>query len=713
MTLLEHLEALPDQPELWPVVLQQMRFLEPTAFQAVWLVLMLQITLQASKRAKLTAHLQLREELWRLAENKLGPVYPSPDNPPMIPMSLVIWVLGAYLETWGHLDYWEGWLRSYFLPDQVLKQLSMMLPFLPGWQDSTRQQMLILAMRFLEPHPEPHPEPEQHLELLGDLAESARQIGQNTQAELLLDEMPVLLKQTGEDRPYLAFSLAMQWISHGQARQARFALKIWRQSFNKMSGPDQLWEVERVLSDLSTRFWMLKEPLSLEAFSLLQGWIQDLSNWVSKRSPVYKRRKLLLDLIEIGQHLQLPDSADWLAALGLDNLPPVLQAVALGYARSLHAETGLSEAYEFSEGLPRWLRRLSNEAARPLQLANWHLPEELARYNLHQLLELKTATLLLKNSLKKPHRGHRQRLLKWGFSLLTDLLPSSLNQLQSDIQQHLQEAQSSLTAANREEAEQLDSALICAQNFAHHLALRHQLLEYAGDAFSDWAEAVLALASAEINREQLQSLQQLVQSLPSNSVRWQFNLSLAQGLMTHQAWTDVKPLWDKLFQDWNSLDEEYDQLRGLTALGLSLAKTPLPDSQSWFERLYRLAESLDPVWRNSALAAVGHCQIRCDLNAGLAGIARIQAPAEKLKAVLQVSSVLADMRSQNQALKSVKIKPPPALLKTLKATTQAQTDPASAWQGHVALSQLYWLEQKPQLALNTLRTGLKPLLDSF
>lgn len=703
MTLLEHLDALEHQPDLWPVVLEQMRFLEPGPFQATWFVLVMQLTLQARTRPKARREplRQQLEALWRLADSRLGPVMPSDtEPPPPLPLMLIVWLLGDYYQTWSELDYWEGWLRSYYPPEQVLSQLAMLLPFLPGWRPATRQRLLKLAMRFLEPAPEP----EAHLEALGELTAAARELGQVTQAELLLDEMPLLLDQTGEEQPFLAFSLAMQWLAHGQARQARFALKIWRRSFTAMSAADQFWEARKVLNDLSLSFWLTDKALSLEAFSLLHGWLQDIASWVLARAPVSERRGLLLRLIQLGQRWELPETSEWIAALGLDGLEPVPEAIALAYARTLEPGTGLSEAYDLTLGLPPWLRRLSAEAARPLQLAHWSLPEALERQGNRQMLLLRVAGLLLQHSTGRRHAGRRRRILAWGFELIADLQPDSLSALSDELRSSLKQARPLLSSTSASEALQLADALNSAQAYAGQLARLRTLLERAGSELTSWAKAVLALPPDELGLEHIKTLQNLTDSLPPGWERWDLLLTLAQGQLSHLPWDQVRPLWEQLLNDWPSLDrlDSFDQLRGLASLSLSLAEASVPDKNAWFTRLYGLAESLATQWRPSALAAVGHCQIRSGaLKEGLLGLRRIDEPAEQLNALLQVGSVLREIK--DPALH-------PELLDELYFAALSQERSDQAWQGYVAIALARWTVQERPQALKLLREGLGLML---
>lgn len=648
------------------------------------------------------------EKLWQLAQSKLKSLPDQPEH--TLPASVMLWLLGFYQQVWGNLKGWEHWLRKFYAPAQVLESASL-IPLTPGWKPNTRRALLSFVIGFLEPAPEP----ETHLEILGELVEVASKLKCQTQAELLLAEMPLLLGQIEAEHTRnaaheilapLAFKLGMQWLRHGLAREARFAVKSWQSSFKALTPDDQLWEIKSMLSGLSW-YWFDAHPrqLPLDAFSLLQSWLKQIRLWLQHDCPASEREALLLELLRIARKWQLPEMQELEMALGIASMSPVCKAAVIKYADRLWGPEALDTARTYASALPSWLAGKQSaqafDQAYSLEISDQLNPELQAIS-----LELQTAALLLQQEpLKVPKRGQkkRQRLLNWGSSLIEPLSQQILNQSRQLIQAGLATAQEQLASSQTNSQVEAAEALTAELNALQSLALQRQhaieLLEYAPRPLENWIQAVLSLPSEELNPEQIEQLADLV--LAAESVNpcqsWDLNLALAEGLLRHRPWSEVRPYWLKLFEHWQQL-EEIEQLRKIAALGLRLASLELPERAGWFKRLKELAFKVDVQWQGSALAAVGHCQIRAaELQAGLETLEQITNPEERLQALLQISSVLKE-------IKDSRFYPEVMMAILLCAKAQKQSQPA--WSGHLAVALAYWVRGEQAESLEIFRQGL-------
>lgn len=626
-------------PRRWPLELRRLRFLPQGAFQGVWLWLIWQQNL--ARRGP--ARRKRIDSLWQLAEQKLGPLpEPHAEAEAAVPCELALCLAGDYYQAHGRLDYWEGWLRSYYVPTAVLGHLCRLIPQAPGWKPATRRALLQLAIRFLEPMPSPVT----HLACLGELAGAAAALKCRTQAELLLDEMALLLSRLpGEELPARSLELGLEWLAHGQARQARFALRLWQQALRELAPDTQLSECERVLNLVPGA---LAGSLSLEAFSLLHGWLQRVGAQLLQAGPQPEARQALLRLYRLGLRLDLPESARWQAALGLAPDAPLRAAAFAAYALACEPWcAGLDEALALARqavaALPAWLGRLGRSGTQPLYTAALSLPHGLAPAIQVLSLHLQTATLLLKQARGSSLRGRRERLIAWGKLLWAELLQA----LRAD----------------------------------------PELCDRLAEALLDWIKA-LAAAAADLS-----GLDAEIAGLPAGWGRWRLLLALAQACEPETA------PWQRLLADWHGLDA-FDQLQAIPALSLALAAAG-PGARVWFEPLYELAAGVELPWRHGAVAAVAQGCLRAgELERALTLYGRIGEPSEQLRALLEALGLVSGPQAAAD----------PILVSALLASVGRQTLPVLAWQAHLAAAMALRRRGEPEAALAAWAEGLIHLL---
>jgi hypothetical protein len=294
----------------WPQVFEQIRFLESVAFERVVLLLFWELTLKArSQRASRRSRKYL-DRLWPLLLSKLKrEALREPLQFSSLACSQMLWLMGNYYQVWGGFDDWQDWLSVRFSASEWLLQLSLMLASQPGWRPATRRALLIFVMGLLESVPEA----EVQLEILGALTHVARQLKLQTQAELLLEEMAVLLMaRPPVEQPHLAFQLGLQWWRYGFARQARFALRCWQEHWPQLSQAQQAIEIELILSAFE-QLQNTRRRLRFEQLSFLHSWLEQLVAWLLEQKKAHE--SLFLRLQSLAVALKWPESKRWKALL--------------------------------------------------------------------------------------------------------------------------------------------------------------------------------------------------------------------------------------------------------------------------------------------------------------------------------------------------------------------------------------------------------------
>lgn len=702
-SLRENLQNLNRQT--WPLlqaqILEQMRFLAPEPFHMLALALLWDLSETARSRRPSRRSRQGLDALWHLVLAKAQSAPPATDRFP--PLILSLWLMAQYFQVWGQFDGWRMWLCAVYSPARVLDELPILIPVLPGLKPATRQALLAFAIELLGAETRP----EKQLVQLGDLTETAQALKLQTQSELLLEEMALLLPtQMESERPHLAFELGMQWLRHGWGRQARFALQTWQTGFAQLEPDDQRWEAERCLSHFEI-YWASLSLLPLEQTSLLHRWLLRLAEWVLRQE---NETRLLLRVLSLALAWGLPEAETWWQTHVMGQLhadeqqqDPLYRALLLGYARALES---LAQAETLLAALP--LGPLSCESAeiQHLHRATWQVDQALEQSAQIRLLHVQTLHHLLNHLHKqgKSRKKLRRQVFVAGAALLENLRAPALKRLRKELTQALRSSSPLLKQPNAWSHRALKQNLNSAQALSELWASSQDMLYHGGDILLDWIRAFLAFApnqgpQSERERSEwalhlemcLEMCLDLAAALPAGWVRWQSHLCLAQGLLAHWPWEKVAPYWLSCF-DWSEL-EGYEPLQAFAALALALSRSDLPDKPLWFAKMADAVAEIAPEWQADTWIALGHCQIRAgELAAGLQTLAAIPNPEAALQGLLQVGSVLTEIKQNSQY---------PELIAAILSCAEQQTTPELKWQSYVAVAAILALQGKSQQGLQT------------
>lgn len=664
-----------------------MRFLVPEVFHAQAFSLIWQMTETARLKRPSRRSRQALDSLWPLILGKSQVSQPEPKRP--IPLILNLWLLAQYFQVWGCFDGWRAWLSSRYTSAQVLQELPLLIPILPGLKPTTRQALLVFAMEWLG-HEEA---PEAHLEHLGLLTEAAQTLHLQTQSELLLEEMALLLPQQLEsERPRLAFELGMQWLRHGWGRQARFALQAWQSGFARLEWDDQQWEVQHCLSHFEL-YWADLSPLPLEQTSLLHSWLLRLAEWVLRQE---EETSLFVRALRLALAWGLPEGELWWQTQIADalNEPEHLQAsfygpfyrpLLLGYARALDS---ITQAQRLLSILPLEPLRVEPAVLQGLYRASWYA-EDLDDDAQIRLLHLQTLNHLFKHSKGKRRHKLRRQIFAAGAVLLDDLRAPALKQIRSELLAVLRLSPKLVKSPSDWAHQSLKQQLLSAQQLGDRWALAQDLLYQGGGYLRDWISGILAYPPADLagsppKQTELRFCLAIYASLPAGWERWQMGLGLAKGLLAHWPWEQVRPYWGACF-DWSEL-EGYEPLQAFSGLALALSHSTLPDKAGWFEKLAGCIAEIDPDWQSDTWIAVGHCQIRAGLLAeGLQTLAQIPDPEMALQGLLQVGSVLTEIKQNDRY---------PDLIRAILACVDRQRTSELKWNGYLAAASALALRGK-------------------
>lgn len=707
-SLRENLQNLNRQT--WPLLqaqlLEQMRFLAPETFHMLALGLFWDLTEAARSRRSARRSREGLDALWYLVLAKAQSTPPPADRLP--PLILSLWLMAQYFQVWGQFDGWRMWLCAVYSPARVLDELPILIPVLPGLKPATRQALLAFAIELLGAETRP----EKQLAQLGDLSETAQTLKLQTQSELLLEEMALLLPlQLETERPHLAFELGMQWLRHGWGRQARFALQTWQTGFAQLEPDDQRWEAERCLSHFEI-YWADLSALPLEQTSLLHRWLLRLAEWVLRQE---NETRLLLRVLSLALAWGLPEAEIWWQTHVMGQLhedeqhqDPLYRALLLGYARGLDS---LTQAETLLAALP--LGPLSCESAEILHLhrATWQIDQALENSAQIRLLHVQTLHHLLNhlhNHRHKQGKGRkklRRQIFTAGAALLESLRGPALKRLRKELVQVLRSSPPLLKKPSAWSHRALKQNLNSAQDLSEQWANAQDMLYHGGGILRDWITAFLATPpnkGAQSDRERrewavgLDLCLDIAAALPPGWERWQSHLSLAQGLLAHWPWEKVAPYWLACF-DWSEL-EGYEPLQAFAALALALSSSDLPDKPLWFAKMADAVAEIAPEWQADTWIALGHCQIRAgELAAGLQTLAAIPNPEAALQGLLQVGSVLTEIK-QNRHY--------PELIAAILSCAEQQSIPELKWQSYVAVAAILALQGKSQQGLQTFKQAV-------
>ncbi|PIQ28551.1 hypothetical protein COW36_12740 [bacterium (Candidatus Blackallbacteria) CG17_big_fil_post_rev_8_21_14_2_50_48_46] len=677
----------------WQELLEQLRFLPPKEFLLLWYWLLACLTEEAStsppsRRSRRL--LQKRQELWHLFANKSLSEFEELQE--LLPLEGVLLLLGRDLQVWKDPTVWQPALPRLYPCSLLILQLAPMIRMVPDWSRSLKQLLLRLAIQWLESVAGA----EIQLELLGELTQIAQGLGLQTQAELLLEEMAVLLSQSPlQNQAGLAFDLGLVWLRSGYARPARFALKRWKETFPHLSQEAQRVELERMLFQLNyLELETVQGPL--DRFSLLQAWVRELGS--KYQGLTEESENGLLRLTKLVAGWQWPVEQNWLVDLKLEDLSPVQRAVYLGYREALGDQDA---ARALLAELPVWLARWGEASAAPLFREYWFCSHELRGEAKALLLHLQTATHLLKHSSGKRYQARRRQILAWGFSLIQPLTVSELKRQQKSLLKALSQGRKWILQDSPVAAQALMATLENALQEAQDWALAQEMRTESPWELRDWVAAVLALPAQELSSEHVKLLVAFLQARLPGWGHWILCLEMAQGLLPHLPWHEVKPYWQALFTDWDTL-EAYQPLQALSALGLALAQHPPPEQEAWFAELKQRVEMIAPEWRADALGAVGHTQIWAgQLAAGFATLREITPVQAQLASFLRLGTVL---RESNQWARY------PEVMVEILACARRQTDPLSQWQGFLGVALVAWARADYSAGLKAMRDGIEQFL---
>ncbi|MGE3728226.1 MAG: hypothetical protein AB7I41_21910 [Candidatus Sericytochromatia bacterium] len=675
--------------QTWPLLIEQMHFLGPEVFHALAFNLIWQLTETARSKRPARRSRSGLDLLWPLVLAKTQK--PAADRFP--PVILSLWLMAQYFQVWGRFDGWQQWLCTVYTPAQILDELPYVIPVFPNLKPATRQALLAFAIELLGVEPQP----EKHLAQLGLLTEAAQTLQLHTQSELLLEEMALLLPtQLEAERPRLAFELGMQWLRHGWGRQARFALQSWQAGFATLEPEDQRWELERCLSHFEI-YWADLSGLPLEQTSLLHSWLLRLAEWVLRQEA---DNLGLLRVLNLALAWGLPEAEIWwqtrvlgLLKAGEKGQDPFYRALLLGYARALDS---LSEAQTLLESLPLWPLQCDLAVIQRLHRATWYPSEALESTAQIRLLHLQTLNHLLKHSKGKQKRKLRRQIFEAGAALLDSLRAPYLNRIRQELMELLRLSPKLLKNPHAWAHQELRQHLLSAQHLGGFWARAQDILYHGGESLRDWIDGILAYPPAELAQTELALCLEIYASLPAGWPRWQITLGLAEGLLAHWPWEKVLPYWQACF-DWSELDG-YEPLQAFSSLALALSRAPLPDKPLWFEKLAGGIAVIDPQWQADTWIALGHCQIRAGLLAtGLQTLASIRDPEAALQGLLQVGSVLTEIKQNNQY---------PALIDAILACLERQAVPELKWYGYLTAASALALRGKSAQGQATFHAGV-------
>lgn len=711
-SLSENLQNLNRQT--WPLlqaqILEQMRFLPPESFHMLALALLWDLSEAARSRRPSRRSRKGLDALWNLVLAKAQSAPPATERFP--PLILSLWLMAQYFQVWGQFDGWRMWLCAVYSPARVLDELPILIRVLPGLKPATRQALLAFAIELLGAETRP----EKQLDQLGDLTETAQTLKLQTQSELLLEEMALLLPtQLESERPHLAFELGMQWLRHGWGRQARFALQTWQTGFAQLDADDQRWEAERCLSHFEI-YWADLSLLPLEQTSLLHRWLLRLAEWVLRQE---NETRLLWRVLNLALAWGLPEGETWWQTRVMGQLQAdeqqqdsLYRALLLGYARALES---LTQAETLLAALPLGPLSCESEEIQHLHRATWQVDQALEQSAQIRLLHLQTLNHLLNhlhNHMNKQGKGRkklRRQIFRAGAALLENLRAPALKRLRKELTQVLRSSPPLLKQPSAWSHRALKQNLLSAQHLSELWASSQDMLYHGGDILLDWIRAVLAFPpnhrpQSERERSEwalgleigLEMCLDLAAALPAGWVCWQSHLSLAQGLLAHWPWEKVAPYWLSCF-DWSEL-EGYEPLQAFASLALALSKSDLPDKPLWFAKLADSVSQIAPEWQADTWIALGHCQIRAgELAAGLQTLAAIPNPEAALQGLLQVGSVLTEIKQNHRY---------PELIAAILSCADQQSTLELKWQGYVAAASALALQGKSHPGLQTFKQAV-------
>lgn len=677
-------------------------FLSPQSFQAAWLGLMWQLNTRPLKQSK-KRQAELRSALWQMTWQKLKSWPDGAEQKAIVPLELALYQLAQDYQSYQDWAYWEILLRTWYPQSQLLDRFSVLLSHLPGIKPATRKALFGFGIRFLAPNlPD-----EQHLDALGDMVQAAQKLKYQTQAELLLDEMVLLLEQQpSTEQLQLSADLILQWMKAGYGRQARFALKLWRQQFQALNVEQQVEHLDKLLFSLS---WRIPRhyKFKLDDFSLLQSWLNAIWNVVPENVD-YPYADLKSKLCLLAHQWHLPEAQTWLNQQIHDAFQHDLvddtefvQQAAWHYLKALHAlhtwepEKAQTLAIQIAQSLPYFMHRWNPDLSWTLEAIR--LNETYDRSLIRQLFHLQTAALLVQIPAIQKSASRRQKLIDWGFDCVQTWTQSELADLQTQILSALKQAPSFVRQANLESAQNLYGQMLSLEHWAHQRQRAYEVFENELNSLELWLNTVLALKPEWLSEQHLCVIQDLVKACPDPNKGWKLNLILAASLGPHLPWEAIKPYWLLLFELWPQLDE-YEQLSSIASIGLALAKVKPPETNFLFAHLLLCAQQVSNDFRADAIKAVGHCQIRAGLIAeGLETLALIKNASERLHALWQIGSVLNEVKDRNLY---------PEVMQMMLQTAQAQSKPEFVWKAYGAVSLAYCLKQDFKQALGHYLDGL-------
>lgn len=682
-----------------------MRFLPPETFHSLALGLIWQLTetaaLQRSTRRSRPALALLWSAILKRCQKKQALA------PAALPDILVLWLLARYFQVWGQFDGWQTWICVLCPRPHLLDTLTLLAPRLPGFKPATRRALLAFGLELLAPPPAP----EVYLRQLGALAELAQNLKRATQADLLREEMMLLLTQEAESLPpRVAFELALQWVQQGEVQPARLAFQRWYQAFGQWTPEDQHWELGHCLSHLLL-FLPDLSHLRLEQTHLLHQWLLRMAEWFFCQEDAEKG--LLWQMLSLACAWGLPEAENWWEArlpLSVNQptgpQPPLYRPLLLGYARAL--------------GDLAWAERLLAEMPLPLNCDSaliqslyqryWTRHEDVGDAAQIRLLHLQTLVHLLNHSRGKRRKRLRRQIRLMGTALLAPVRATHVKGLRKALKQLLRENTALLKQEHAWAHSHFLQNLHAAQELGEAWALSQDMLISGSDVLRDWITGILAYPADELTREDISLCRELHEAQAPGWPRWQMRLSLAQGLLAHRCLAhrrlshepghSVARDWQACL-DWSDL-EGYEPLQACSGWALALSQSELPDKPAWFAKLAQALPQIDPEWQADCWVALGHCQIRAgDVSAGLQTLEALSDPEMALQAVLQVGSVLTESKQNDQY---------PLLMAAILRCVERVHQPQQKWQGYLAVAAAQALRGQPVEGVQTFLTGVQGLL---